>query len=69
MITSHTPGLELADHILDLAARSAERSRQIDRFIDYFGGAAEHAAGAKLRRPSGSRVERAGSARPWSQVT
>jgi hypothetical protein len=41
MITSHAPVLELADYILSLAARAVDRPRQIDRFIDYFGGAAE----------------------------
>jgi hypothetical protein len=41
MITSHTPLLELADHILGLAARTADRPRQIDRYINYFGAAAE----------------------------
>jgi hypothetical protein len=36
----HTPALELADYFLPLAARIADRPRQIDRYIDYFGGAA-----------------------------
>jgi hypothetical protein len=43
MITSHAPGVELADYILAWAARAADRPRPIDRYIDYFGGALERA--------------------------
>jgi len=44
MITSHAPMLELADSILYLAALIADQPRQIDRYIDYFGGGMECAA-------------------------
>jgi hypothetical protein len=47
MITSHAPMLELADSILDRTALIVDRPRQIDHYIDYFGGGMERAGRAE----------------------
>ena len=39
--------LDLADSILYLTALVADRPRPVDRYIDYFGGVTERAAGAE----------------------
>jgi hypothetical protein len=61
MITSHAPAIELAHGILERAARTTDRPRPIDRYIDYFEGPARFDGQDESRLPYGSRAQRAGT--------